>query len=443
MAKSKSAYVCQQCGYSQVGWAGKCPNCGTWGGLVETVTERQIASRSSKRSAREVNKPIKLSGISTKKTRRLKTKISELDRVLGGGLVEGQAVLLAGEPGIGKSTLLLQVANAFKKQNVLYASGEESAHQIKIRGDRLKVTNCEINVLEETNIDEILAQAKQTLIKKGLLVVDSVQTMTTSDLSGMAGSVGQVRECAYRLVRFAKKENTAVFIVGHVTKQGSIAGPAVLMHMVDTVLWFEGEKEKTLRLLRAAKNRFGATDEVGIFEMKDTGLVSLKDPERLFLSSRKKIPGSVTASVIQGTRPMLVEIQSLLTNSNLAYPRRTAQGVDAKRLELLVAVLTKRCGLALYEKDIFVNVAGGISVKEPALDLAICLSIISSYFDKSMPTGSVAIGEVGLLGEVRSVVAQEKRIKEARRLGFKEIVSNKNVNYINQAVKKYFRVKSS
>jgi DNA repair protein RadA/Sms len=282
------------------------------------------------------------------------------------------------------------------------------------------------------------------LIKgKGILVIDSIQTMTTQDLSGMAGSVGQVRECSYRIVKYAKANNIPTFVVGHVTKSGNIAGPAVLMHIVDSVLWFEGEKEKTLRLLRAVKNRFGATDEVGVFEMEDTGLKSLSNPEKLFLSKDEKIPGNITASVMQGSRPMLVEIQSLINRTNMAYPKRVAQGIDSKRLELLIAVLSKHCGLALYDNDVFVSVAGGISVREPSLDLAICLSIASSYFNKSLPKGSVAIGEVGLLGEVREVFAQNKKIKEAKQLGYKNVISSKNYKYIREIINKYFKNKSS
>ena len=273
------------------------------------------------------------------------------------------------------------------------------------------------------------------------LIVDSIQTMTTSDLSGMAGSVGQVRECAYRLVRFAKENNIPVFLVGHVTKQGSVAGPAVLMHIVDTVLWFEGDKTLTTRMLRAVKNRFGPTDEVGIFEMEEKGLISVDDPEKLFLTAYKKAtPGSALTSILQGTRPLLTEIQSLVVPTKMAFPKRIAQGIDIRRFELLLAVLQRRSSLPLYEFDCFVNVAGGISVKnDPSADLAVCLSVASAYFDKPLPKGSIAIGEVGLLGDVREVVAQEKRVKEARRLGYRTIISSKEIRYLGEAIRKYLR----
>lgn len=438
---AKAHYVCQQCGYSQVGWAGKCPNCETWGSLVETLVEDKKAKKGKRK---KTSKPATLTSIPSKKTSRASTKISELDRVLGGGLVPGQVILLAGDPGIGKSTLLLQVSDKLsKKSPVLYVSGEESGQQIKVRSDRLKVSSKNINLLEETDVDSIIELVDELVEagdKPNLLIVDSIQTMSTQDLTGMAGSVGQVRESAYRLIKTAKRNSIPLFMVGHVTKEGTVAGPAVLSHLVDTVLWFEGEQTLTLRLLRANKNRFGATDEVGIFEMEDKGLIPMDDPEKLFLTKEaKNVAGSSVSSIIQGTRPMLIEIQSLIVPSKLAFPKRTAQGIDSKRLELLIAVLTKRAGLPLYEHDVFVNVAGGISVKEPAVDLAICLSIASSYFDKALPKGSVCVGEVGLLGEIREVVAQDKRLKEAKRLGYKNTISNKEAKFINQALKKYLR----
>jgi DNA repair protein RadA/Sms len=431
MAKAHSQYVCQQCGYSQVGWAGKCPNCGSWGSLVETFFEE--GGRGEAREKKRVSgiKPVSLSSIPSRKTSRISTKISELDRVLGGGLVPGQVVLLAGEPGIGKSTLLLQLSD--KIGNTLYISGEESAGQVKIRADRLKVKSKTLRFLEETNVDSII----KSMDTPSLIVVDSIQTMATDDLNGLAGSVGQVRECASRLLKKAKQENVPLFLVGHVTKEGTVAGPAVLAHIVDTVLWFEGDKSLTLRLLRAVKNRFGPTDEVGIFEMEDKGLTPLINAEKIFITKgRKEVPGSVVTSLLEGTRPILVEIQSLVVPTKMAFPRRIAQGVDTKRLELLLAVLIRRCGLPLYEHDVFVNVAGGIKVEEPSADLAICLSIASSFFDKPIAKNILALGEVGLLGEIREVVAEEKRVKEARRLGFTRPVTQKEVKYLSEAVKK-------
>ncbi len=434
---TKASFVCQQCGYSQVGWAGKCPQCGNWGSLIETVI-RDTSKRGRKsRAGRKGKKPVSLASIPSKKAFRTSTKLAELDRVLGGGLVPGQVVLLAGEPGIGKSTILLQLAG--KLGNTLYISGEESGQQLKLRADRLGIRKKTIQIMEETDVDVVIDQINDST-KLSCLIIDSIQTMTTSDLSGLAGSVGQVRESAFRLLSAAKRQNIPLFLVGHVTKEGTVAGPAVLAHIVDTVLWFEGDKSLTLRLLRAVKNRFGPTDEVGIFSMENKGLTSVTNAEKIFLTrGRKNVAGSVTSSVMQGSRPIMVEVQSLIVPSKLAFPRRIAQGIDPKRLELLIAVLSRRCGLPLYEYDCFVNVAGGIVARDPAVDLAICLSIASSFFDKPLVGDSVAIGEVGLLGEIRQVIAEEKRIKEARRLGFSLPITQKQVKYLSQAIKKYVK----
>ncbi|MBI3397488.1 DNA repair protein RadA [Candidatus Woesebacteria bacterium] len=439
MSRPHSQYVCQQCGYSQVGWSGRCPNCGVWGSLVETLIESKSASSGRKSSTGKIRAPVSLSSINLENISRISTKIIELDRVLGGGLVAGQVVLIAGEPGIGKSTLLLQTANNLGQ--VLYVCGEESATQIKIRSDRLGIKNKDIQLLEDTNVDSIVDTISSFpgLALKGI-VIDSIQTMTTSDLSGVAGSVGQVRECTLRLIRIAKELGIPVFIVGHVTKEGTVAGPSTLAHMVDTVLWFEGDSSLTLRVIRAVKNRFGPTDEVGIFEMEDKGLISTTDPEKLFLTTGlKNVPGSVVSAVLQGTRSILVEVQSLVVPSKLAFPKRVAQGIDPKRFELLLAVVSRRCSIPLYENDCFINVAGGIKVTEPAVDLAVCLSLASTYLDKPLPKGTIAIGEVGLLGEIRQAVAQEKRIKEAKRLGFTNPITNKEVSYLGQAVNKYLK----
>ncbi|MBI3282957.1 DNA repair protein RadA [Candidatus Curtissbacteria bacterium] len=439
MAKTHSQYVCQQCGYSQVGWAGKCPNCGSWGSLVETIVSqsRLKSDKAGKKLAQ--TRPISLASVPTRYTSRISTKISELDRVLGGGLVPGQVILIAGEPGIGKSTLLLQVGD--KLGNILYVCGEESASQIKIRAQRLHLGKQKINLLEETDVDSVVGTIealKDSSLKA--IFVDSIQTMSTADLSGLAGSVGQVRECTFRLLRAAKGKNVPLFLVGHVTKEGTVAGPAVLAHIVDTLLWFEGDTTLTLRILRAVKNRFGPTDEVGIFTMEERGLMAQNNPEKLFLTAgRKNVSGSVISSTLQGTRPILVEIQSLVVPSRLAFPKRVSQGIDPRRFELLLAVVSRRCGLPLYENDCFVNVAGGIKITETASDLAVCLSLASAYLDKPVPAGTIAVGEVGLLGEVREVVNQEKRVKEARRLGFSKPVTSKEVKFVSEAVRKYLR----
>jgi len=437
MARFHSQYVCQQCGYSQVGWAGKCPNCGTWGSLIETVTESKGSSKKKVNlSSVHTKKITSLSSINLGKTQRVSTKISELDRVLGGGMVPGQVILLAGEPGIGKSTLLLQLADSLGK--FIYVSGEESAQQIKIRAKRLKI-NKDVSLIEDTNLENILETIKTAEKPKGL-IIDSIQTMQTNDLSGLAGSVGQVRECSFRYLKYAKGNNVPVFLVGHITKIGTVAGPAVLTHIVDTVLWFEGDKTTPLRLLRAVKNRFGPTDEVGIFEMQEKGLISLVNAEKIFLSkTRKQIAGTVVSSIMQGSRPILVEVESLVVPTKMAFPKKIAQGIDSRRLELLLAVLIRRCGLPLYEYDCFVNIAGGIKVTEPASDLAVCLSIASAFLDKPLAKGSIAIGEIGLSGEIREVVAQEKRVKEAKRQGFNIPITNKQVKYLSQAIKKYLR----
>ncbi len=433
----RSKYICQQCGFSQIGWAGKCPQCGAWGSLVETLDETSFSKKSSFRAKKSPPvQAIKLSSINPQKRERVITKISELDRVLGGGIVPGQVILLAGEPGIGKSTILLQLAENLG--NVIYVSGEESAEQISLRAHRLNVKSNQIQIISETNIDSIIEELKTS--KSSLFIIDSIQTMYTNDLSGMSGSVGQVRECASRLVQLAKKSQVPTILVGHATKQGSVAGPATLAHMVDTVCWFEGDKQTDLRIIRSHKNRFGPTDEIGIFKMESQGLVSVDDIGSLFMSEHDKaVPGSILASIMEGTRPLLVEIQSLVIPSKTPYPKRIAQGIDSRRIELLLAILTQRAGVNIIDQDVFVNVVGGIVIKEPAADLAIALSLASAYLNKATSQKTLAIGELGLLGEVRRVPNEEKRIKEARRQGIRNIVSSAKDNSLRLIISTLFK----
>ena len=401
MARQRSKWICQQCGFSQSGWAGRCPECGAWNSLVETVEK----SNNSKRKTLKPGKIYRSSEVKISERGRIKTGIGELDNVLGGGLVAGMAVLVAGEPGIGKSTLLTQVAMA--NPGVLYVCGEESASQVVLRVKRLeaiihKTRTPGFLLFESTNTDEIESEVEK--LKPGLVIVDSIQTLTTQDLAGTAGSVGQVRECAHRLTLLAKRLDIPVFLVGHVTKEGNIAGPAVLMHVVDTVLWFEGERGQALRLVRAVKNRFGPTDETGVFEMTETGLSGVANPSRMLLAERmEKVPGSVVSVVLEGTRPMLVEIQALTVSTQSPLPRRVATGIDFSRLQTLVAVLMARVGLHLGNVDIFVNVTGGIKLADRGVDLAICLAIASAFLARSLPADVAAVGEVGLMGEVRKV----------------------------------------
>ena len=442
MAKSVTHFICQNCGAEFPKWAGKCEQCGEWNTLVETV----VSARSTKHEARNSKQAqiIKFQDIQNKEVERETTGIGELDRVLGGGLVPGSVVLLAGEPGIGKSTLLTQLAMKLGGKTVgsvltvLYVCGEESPEQIKLRIMRLKRTDLSersvlsLSFLPTTDVDEVISQAGNP----SLMIVDSIQTMATEDLTGMAGSVGQIRECAYRLLNLAKETGVPVFLVGHVTKEGAIAGPKVLEHLVDTVLYLEGDKHHEFRILRSQKNRFGPVDEVGVFTMSGSGLLEVNNPSDVFLEERQKnVPGSCVAIVMEGTRPVLVEIQALVVPSQLAMPRRVASGIDQRRLQLLVAVLSKRLRLPLATDDVYVNVAGGLNLKEPAADLAVCLAIVSSFKNKPIGAKTAAFGEVGLLGEIRKVSWSEKRIKEAKKLGYSQIISPGTAKDLSTAVK--------
>ena len=436
MAKTSSNFVCQQCGYQSPSFLGKCPNCGEWNSLVEQI---QLQTPNSKPKIPNNIKPIKLSEIENKKIERISTGISELDLVLGGGIVPGMAVLLSGEPGIGKSTLLLQLVSSIQRP-MLYIAGEESASQIKIRAQRLAVSPEQLEILETTDVDDIadLLDVGVDLrvdpkIKGGhtgpplqLVIVDSIQTLTTEDLSGTAGSVGQVRESAARLIAKTKSLGIGLFLVGHVTKDGTIAGLKVLEHIVDTVLNFEGDKYSNLRLLRTSKNRFGPTDEVGLFEMTDSGLKIANLPN--FPDSPNA--GSCLTIAMEGTRPMVAEIQALVTDTPIPNPRRVGSGIDHNRLLTIIAILQKRLNLPLYKEDIYVRVSQGLTISEPAADLAVALAILSSYRNKALPKGTVAIGELDLLGNVRKVNSLDRRVKEAKKLGYKNILTCQNLSSI-------------
>ena len=441
--KTKVSFVCQECGYDCPQWLGKCPECGMWNSLKE-ISHFVETSRDKQNSALNINKniePKRLDQIKFEKKLRLLTGFSELDTVLGGGIVRGSAILLAGDPGIGKSTLLLQIALKMSsgKETVLYVSGEESEEQIKLRADRIKPTahsagsGSSLLLLSNTNTDlvcEVVAKTSPMLV-----IVDSIQTMESENVSGLSGSVGQVRYGAFQFIKLAKTLGIPVVMVGHVTKEGMVAGPMVLSHMVDTVLFLEGEKFTSTRILRSLKNRFGPVDEVGIFAMEDVGIKELNSPEQLFLSKHndKTISGSILSVTMEGTRAFLVEIQALVVLSKIPIPRRVASGIDYKRLELLLAVLQKHCNIPLGGMDVFVNVAGGIKLSDPAVDLAICLAIISSFKNINL-SRRVGIGEVGLLGELRKVNSLEKRINQARKLGFRDIISTDRFKTLKQVV---------
>ena len=437
MPKTSTRFVCQNCGNEALKWAGRCNGCGEWNTLVETTVSTTRPAKRRRSGTISSTQPIKFTDVKGKEFVRVKSGIGELDRVLGGGLVPGSVVLLAGEPGIGKSTLLTQLALKVEGSDpsTLYVCGEESPEQIKMRILRLKFTSevkksatsevSGLSFLPTTDVDEVIASAG----RPGLLIVDSIQTMATTDLTGMAGSVGQIRECAFRLLNYAKETGTVVFLVGHITKEGVIAGPKILEHLVDTVLYLEGDRRHEFRILRSQKNRFGSVDEVGVFLMNDSGLSEVTNPSDIFLEERQiNVAGSCVAVVMEGTRPMLVEIQALVVPSQLAVPRRVGSGIDLRRLTLLTAVLSKRLKLPLGSYDVFVNVAGGLNLKEPAADLAVCLAVVSSLKNKPVGAKTAVFGEVGLLGEIRQVSFAEKRLREAKKLGYKPLIHSSSLS---------------
>ena len=424
MAKVKKAFFCQSCGAQSPKWVGKCPHCEAWNTYVEEVLSSKSEKKSSWKQEKIIsNKPVALKKVASDKRKRIVTADSELNRALGGGIVPGSVILLAGNPGIGKSTLLLQLALAYGKE-VLYVSGEESAQQVKLRADRLKTQPAECLILTETNVQKILQQADQ--LKPELIVVDSIQTLNSSIIDSPPGSISQVRECTGELLRFAKELDIAICVIGHINKEGSIAGPKVLEHMVDTVLQFEGERHHSYRILRTLKNRFGSTDELGIYEMNSKGLRIVDNPSELLLSqSDELLSGSAVAATVEGQRAMLIETQALVSTAVYGTPQRSATGYDLRRLSMLLAVLEKRSGFFFATQDVFMNLAGGIKVVDPALDLAIAAALISSLEDIPISQKFCFSGELGLTGEVRAVNKIDQRIMEANRLGFENIVISK------------------
>ena len=434
MAKNKIVFVCSSCGYESPKWLGKCPACNEWNTFYE---EKVISSsKGSNGKSKEIAKPIELNKIEGKTDLKISTGFNELDRVLGGGLVNGSLILLGGEPGIGKSTLILQICDKIKTDGkILYISGEESGEQIKLRADRLGVKKDNLLFLSETNIENI--ESNILSINPKLVIIDSIQTMFSEEITSAPGSVSQVREITARIMRTCKENNITTILIGHVTKDGNIAGPRVLEHMVDTVLYLEGERYFSYRMLRGVKNRFGSTNEIGMFEMQNEGLVEITDPSKVLISDSGENPaGSVIIATIEGTRPLLVEFQALTTPTVYGLPRRTANGIDYNRLAVLIAVLEKKVGINLGNQDVYLNVVSGLKINEPAIDLGIIAATVSSFKNIPIDKKTVVLGEVGLTGEIRSVNLIEKRIKEAEKLGFKKcIIPESNKKLLKESYK--------
>lgn len=433
--KSKTIFYCTECGNETPKWAGQCPSCRTWNTLVEqpAETKKKNSGASSGALRTTLNHPRPIAQIETTDELRFNTGMSELDRVLGGGAVKGSLVLVGGAPGIGKSTLMLQICDSLCQfAKVLYVSGEESERQIKLRAERLKVKGNGLYLLAETNLEDVVEAVHE--LKPDVMIADSIQTLYNGDLSAAPGSIGQVKDCTMTLMQLAKGEGITVFVIGHVNKEGSIAGPKVLEHMVDCVLYFEGEQHNSYRILRAAKNRFGATNEIGVFDMGENGLEEVPNPSETLLAGRPlDTPGTCVTCVMEGVRPILAEVQALLAPSNYGNPRRTSNGFDYSRAMMLLAVLEKRGGLLLGNCDAYINVIGGLSVDEPAADLALLIALASSFRDKPVPGDLAAIGEIGLTGELRSVNALGQRLSEVRRLGFKKcLIPAQNSGKLNE-----------
>lgn len=425
MAKAKTAYFCQECGYNSPKWVGRCPSCGEWNTLVQEVIEKEDKKTAvSWKSVNLASRPKAITEIVYENEPRIVTKDGELNRVLGGGIVQGSLVLIGGEPGIGKSTLMLQIALTLSDRRVLYVSGEESEQQIKMRAERMLSQSDKCYILTETHTENIFRQIEE--FKPEVLVIDSIQTMQSAYIESGAGSVSQVRECTAEYMKYAKDTGVPVFLIGHITKDGSLAGPKVLEHMVDTVLQFEGDRHTTYRILRTIKNRFGSTSELGIYEMHGAGLREVSNPSEILISQRDEpVSGIAIGSMMEGNRPLMIEIQSLVSVATYGTPQRSSTGFDAKRLQMLLAVLEKRGGFRLGVQDVFLNVAGGLRVEDPAIDLAVIASLVSSYEDKFIPASVCFAAEVGLGGEVRAVNRIESRISEAEKLGFKKMYISK------------------
>ncbi|HMK24681.1 MAG TPA: DNA repair protein RadA [Chitinophagaceae bacterium] len=428
MSKVKKSFFCQNCGYESVKWVGQCPSCNQWNTFVEELIQKDNSSNNNSwkdyNEEKRISKTISLHEIKSSEEKRLPTSDAELNRVLGGGIVPGSLVLVAGEPGIGKSTLFLQNGLWLKGVSVLYISGEESEQQIKMRADRLNLKNDNFYLLTETSTQTIFQEIKK--LKPQLVIVDSIQTLHTSYIDSSPGSVSQIRECAAEFQRFAKETNTPVFLIGHITKDGSIAGPKILEHMVDTVLQFEGDRHYAYRILRTLKNRFGSNSELGIYEMTDEGMKGVLNPSEILITQKEDhLSGIAIAATIEGMRPLLIEVQALVTQSVYGTPQRTVSGFDLRRLQLLLAVLEKRGGFHFGMKDVFLNIAGGIKVEDPSIDLAVICALLSSYEDVPLPQHICFAGEVGLSGEIRAVNRIDQRIAEAEKLGFEKIIVSK------------------
>jgi DNA repair protein RadA/Sms len=435
MAKVKSSFFCQSCGAQSAKWVGRCSSCGEWNTYVEEIIEKEDKKSWKSSSTQIASKPRPIHEIQSDKEDRIYAQDQELNRVLGGGIVAGSLVLIGGEPGIGKSTLMLQVALSLKEQKVLYVSGEESEQQIKMRAERIDISNPNCFVLNETGTQNIFKQIE--ILQPDILIIDSIQTLQSSFIESAAGSISQVRECTAELIRYAKESGTPVFLIGHITKEGTLAGPKVLEHMVDTVLQFEGDRNHSYRILRTTKNRFGSTSELGIYEMRGNGLREVPNPSEILLSLREEnISGIAIGATVEGNRPLLIELQSLVSVATYGTPQRTSTGFDGKRLNMLLAVLEKRVGFRMGAQDVFLNIAGGLKVEDPALDLAVCVSLVSSFEDKLIPADMCFAGEVGLGGEIRAVNRIEQRISEAEKLGFKHIFISR-LNFKGIDPKKY------